>query len=78
MTLSQPVGGYHSNESFLTPLLVEHWSGSHWAIQRAPSPSGGMGNSLQSVSCTSATACLAVGANFDSFYTWQTLAERYG
>jgi hypothetical protein len=74
------VGGYHSNapvRPFLTPLLVEHSNGSQWVIQRAPAPGASNGNSLQDVSCTAA-ACLAVGENFNSYYVWQTLAERYG
>ena len=42
---------------FEQPTLIERWNGSSWSIQPSP-PSGG---ALNAVSCTSATACTAVG-----------------
>jgi hypothetical protein len=41
--------------------LVEFWNGSTWSIQPAASPSGEPSNQLLSVSCVSATECVAVG-----------------
>ena len=41
--------------------LAERWNGLSWAILRTPKPPGSVGGSLEGVSCTSATACTAVG-----------------
>jgi hypothetical protein len=32
-----------------------------WKIQRSPNPAGSLGTNLEGVSCTSATACTAIG-----------------
>jgi hypothetical protein len=48
--------------------LAERWNGASWKIQATPSPSGG---NLLAVSCTSATACTAVGG------VGGALAERW-
>lgn len=39
--------------------LAERWNGSAWTTQSTPNPAGG--SHLASVSCSSATACTAVG-----------------
>jgi lysophospholipase L1-like esterase len=41
--------------------LIERWDGSSWTIEAAPLPVGHGNASLQAVSCSSATSCLAVG-----------------
>lgn len=41
--------------------LVESWNGSAWSVQ--PSGSGSLGGELGTVSCSSAVACMAAGAN---------------
>jgi hypothetical protein len=41
--------------------LAEAWDGTSWSIQPTPSPSATR-NTLSAVSCTSPTACIAVGA----------------
>jgi hypothetical protein len=65
--------GYRSPPSGPMEALVERWEGTSWTIQNTPSPSGGASR-LTAVSCTTATACTAVGG-------LQTLApllvERY-
>jgi hypothetical protein len=45
-------------------LIAEQWNGTKWSIQEPPIPTGAQENAvdLQGVSCTSATACTAVGA----------------
>jgi hypothetical protein len=55
------VGGYYDNPEDDTPdvTLVEAWNGKRWAITPTPNPNGA---SLSEVSCTSATACAAVGS----------------
>ncbi len=50
--------------------LAESWNGADWAIQSTPTLAGA--SSLNSVSCTSANACTAVGAA-----GVDTLAERW-
>lgn len=45
--------------------LVMAWDGSTWQVQSAPSPPGSGYGQLRGVSCTSATACTAVGWYFD-------------
>jgi hypothetical protein len=46
--------------------LVERWNGTHWSIQRTPKPRGAAESFLNGVSCTSPTACTAVGGGIYS------------
>jgi hypothetical protein len=49
-----------------------------WKIQRTANPAGSVGNNVEGVSCTSATACLAVGYFYDDKPEGIfTLAERW-
>jgi hypothetical protein len=57
-----------------TASLSELWNGSAWSIARTPSPSGSQGSELLGVSCTSPTACTAVGGYFSSSDLDATLA----
>jgi hypothetical protein len=41
--------------------LIERYDGARWSLQRSPAPVGA-GSSLGAVSCTSSSACTAVGA----------------
>ena len=41
--------------------LAERWNGTSWTIQPTPSPPGAHSSDLTGISCTSATACTAVG-----------------
>lgn len=41
--------------------LVESWNGRHWKIEPTPNPAGSPDTQLTAVSCTSLTACTAVG-----------------
>ncbi len=72
--------GDYSNEFFKLKTLVETWNGTEWAIQSSPNPTGATNSSLVSDSCTSSTACTAVGSASPgpSGETTVTLAERYG
>jgi hypothetical protein len=58
-------------DAFTRPL-IERWNGRRWAIQRTPRPAGSSLTELSSVSCTSSTACAAVGDADGS-----TLVERW-
>ncbi len=68
------VGYYDNGTTDLT--LAERWNGTKWSIQKPPTPSGGTGLELTGVSCTSASACTAVGYYYNGT-TDVTLAERW-
>jgi len=55
--------------------LAESWDGTSWNILHTPSP-GSFIDTLNGVSCTAVTACMAVGA-FDGTVNVFTLAERW-
>jgi hypothetical protein len=56
--------------------LIERWNGASWSILPSPNQPGTFtANRLQSVSCTSATSCFAVG-NYDDGAI-KTLIERW-
>jgi hypothetical protein len=67
--------GNYTDSSGTGVTLAEQWNGNKWTVQTTPNPSGSQFDFLNSVSCTSSTACTAVGA-FDSG-TFGTLAERW-
>ena len=48
-----------------------------WKIQSTPNPAGSDGNNLEGVSCTSATACTAVGYYYNSSGSTITLGEQW-
>src|SRR5262249_11539682 len=43
--------------------LVAHWDGTSWSEVSTPTPAGADDSRLRDVSCTSATACIAVGSS---------------
>ncbi len=57
--------------------LVERLKAGTWSIQRTPNPTEATDSRLGAVSCTSPTACTAVGYSGNSAGTWSTLAERW-
>lgn len=59
--------------------LVEHWNGTRWKIEKAPTRSGFIESNLTGVSCTSATRCIATGGSFKTTPkpTSVTLAELW-
>jgi hypothetical protein len=52
-----------TKDSSGTSPLAEAWNGIAWAIQPTPDPTGFGKNSLASVSCGTASACMAVGVS---------------
>ena len=56
--------------------LTQHWDGTAWATQRTPA-NPGFEDVLDGITCTSATACTAVGGTFAAPRTARTLAERW-
>ncbi len=57
--------------------LAERWNGISWGLQSTPNPAGAIDSRLRGVSCTSASACTAVGFTENKAGTEVTLAERW-
>jgi hypothetical protein len=57
--------------------LAERWNGTAWAVQSTANPAGTLGNALNSVSCSVATACTAVGYSLNASAAQIPLAERW-
>jgi hypothetical protein len=74
-SLCVAVGSYLNGDALQT--LIESWNGTAWSV--IPSPNQGISqNELYSVSCTSSTACVAVGEYFNLDETaYQTLVESW-
>jgi hypothetical protein len=53
--------GYYKDAGAVTRTLAERWNGTSWTIQPSADSSNGQDSYLFGVSCTSATACMAVG-----------------
>jgi hypothetical protein len=75
------VGDYYNGTDTVT--LAEAWNGSTWTIQTTPNPAGSVSAGLDGISCSSATACVAVGSGFAEGWdgsTWslQTIAKPQG
>jgi hypothetical protein len=68
--------GYGSISKRLAPL-AERWNGTEWAIQTTPTPEGTREATFDGVSCTSSTACTAVGSYWTTSNIEKTLAERW-
>jgi hypothetical protein len=73
-TACTAVGNYTSGG--VTRALAERWDGAAWAIQTTPTPTGATSSVLSGGSCTSPTACTAVG-RYTSAGVTHTLAERW-
>ena len=73
-TACTAVGIYRTSSSVVT--LAEFWNGVKWAMQTTPNPVGATLSELNSVSCTSPTACTAVGQYYDST-GYLPLSERW-
>jgi hypothetical protein len=70
--------GYDKNSSGTYVTLAERWNGTEWVVLSTPNPTGATENELSGVSCSSSTACTAVGYYRNSSGTEVTLAEIYG
>jgi hypothetical protein len=57
--------------------LAEKWDGSSWSMSPSVNPSGSVGSSLDGVSCTSPTSCIAVGSSVASGGPYLALAEHW-
>jgi hypothetical protein len=75
-TACTAVGNTGSDAAEATPL-AERWNGRTWTIQPTPSPPAATTGALLAVSCTSPTACIAVGSTSGHSTTGAPLAERW-
>lgn len=55
--------GLSDNTSGHSTPVAMRWNGTAWSIQTTPAPSGATSSSFGGVSCTSASACTAVGTD---------------
>lgn len=57
------VGSYRLPTSKRFATFAERWNGTSWSVERVPDPTGGklIMDTLSAVSCSSASACAAVG-----------------
>lgn len=72
------VGSYGTPSNVVGQPLAEHWNGSSWSLRAAAAPkNAGAGSYLGSVSCRSASSCMAVGNASSSGTSGRVLAERW-
>jgi hypothetical protein len=69
--------GSYVNSSNRPEMLAEQWSGGAWTILPTPNPSGIVDSSLTGVSCTSTSACMAVGNGLNTSDSDSTLAGQW-
>jgi hypothetical protein len=69
--------GTYTDSAGTEVTLAEAWNGKRWVIEPTSDPIGAIASSLDGVSCTSASACTAVGSYTDSAGTDRTLAEAW-
>src|SRR5882762_2090428 len=69
--------GFYINQRGQQSPVTEVWNGSSWTIEAVPLPFGTSFGVLRGVSCTSATACTAVGGAGGSEVPDQPLAVRW-
>jgi hypothetical protein len=57
--------------------LAEAWNGKIWRVQAIPNPKGATNSTLYALSCTSASACTAVGVYDNAAGFPRAMAERW-
>jgi hypothetical protein len=67
--------GSYVNSASQGQTLAETWNGATWVVQTTPNPTGATFPVLGSISCTTSSACTAVGPAFGAKHPG--LAERY-
>jgi hypothetical protein len=71
------VGGFRNSAGVVNVPLADSWNGTEWTTQELPLPAGAKHGSLKAVSCTSSTACIAVGQALNSAEATVPLVERW-
>jgi len=72
-------GAYFTTASQSSPVrpLTERWNGTRWTILTTPNPVGSVQTFLGGISCTSPSACTAVGEQHSASGIARTAAERW-
>ena len=72
-------GAYSTTSSQSGPVrsLAERWNGKRWTILPTPNPAKSVQSFLNGVSCTSPSACTAIGEQHSAARIVHTLAERW-
>jgi hypothetical protein len=68
--------GAAGGPNFNAALLADRWNGVTWSVVPVPKPKGAQSGDLASVSCTSPSACTAVGS-WENSHVFAPLAERW-
>jgi hypothetical protein len=68
--------GSASGSSFKANLLADRWNGATWSVVPVPKPPHAQAGDLASVSCTSPSACIAVGS-YENTRIFAPLAEQW-
>jgi len=71
------VGSDRARAASPTVPLIERWNGTRWAVVPSPRPRGSTGTYLDAVSCSTPTACIAVGNYTSSFTSGSALVARW-
>lgn len=69
--------GSYIDSGRVQQALVQRWNGSTWSTQTTPNPASHMGSDLAGISCTSASACTAVGTSLNASRQAQPLSMRW-
>jgi hypothetical protein len=72
--------GHTIDSSTISPpsrTFVERWNGTKWSIVASPNPASGGYNTLNGVSCTSTSRCIAVGGYLTPDGRRPTLVEQW-
>jgi hypothetical protein len=72
-------GAYSTTSSEAGPFrsLAEQWNGKKWTILPTPNPAKALQSFLNGVSCTSPSACTAIGEQHSAAGIVHTVAERW-
>lgn len=76
-TACTAVGSAFDQAASRSVNLAEAWNGTRWRVQAIPTPQGSTGGSLLGVSCTSRSACTAVGFYDNATGRVLAVAERW-
>lgn len=69
--------GDYTDTSGIVVTLAERWNGVSWSVQATPNPSGAKASAFAGVSCSSSSACTAVGEYINSSSVPVSLAEAW-
>jgi hypothetical protein len=68
--------GHYFNDVFISQTLIQRWDGTSWTIASSPNTDTAVSNSLNGVTCVSASECWAVGSYLGQT-SFQTLIEHW-